>query len=51
MVQNDILNYLYSEYSDFLEFLPLHFESFEEEKYINNLIETFNINYYYEKHL
>jgi hypothetical protein len=49
MVQNDIPDYFFSEYSDFLEFLPLHFELAEEEEYINNLIETFNINYHYEK--
>lgn len=49
MVQNDFQDYLFSEYSDFLEFLPLHFELSEEEEYIKNLIETFNINYHYEK--
>jgi hypothetical protein len=26
MVQNDIQDYILSEYSEFLEFIPLHFE-------------------------
>ncbi|MBU1974728.1 MAG: hypothetical protein KKH52_05020, partial [Nanoarchaeota archaeon] len=49
MVQNDKPDYIFSEYSEFLEFLPLHFELAEEEEYIKNLIETFNINYHYDK--
>ena len=50
MVQNDIQDYILSEYSEFLEFIPLHFELSEQEEYIKNLIETFNINYHYEKY-
>ena len=49
MIQDSIQDHLLSEYSDFLEFLPLYSDSSEEEEYIKNLIETFNINYHYEK--
>jgi hypothetical protein len=49
MIQNDIQDYFFSEYSDFLEFLPLYFELSEEKEYIKNLVETFNLNYHYGK--
>ena len=47
MAQNEIPDYLTSEFSEFLDYLPLNFETKEEEEYINNLIETFNVNYHY----
>jgi hypothetical protein len=48
-MENEIPDHLSSEYPEFLEYLPKRFDNLEQENYVKNLIETFNINYHYKK--
>jgi len=47
--KNEIKAYFNLEYVEFLKFLPLYLELPEQAEYIDNLIQTFNINYHYHK--
>jgi hypothetical protein len=47
MENENIPDYLSSEYPEFLEYLPLKFENQEQEEYVSNIIETFNINFHH----
>lgn len=48
-MENEIGDYLSSEFPEFLEYLPKRFDNLEQESYVKNLIETFNINYHHKK--